>query len=63
MRNGWSCQVPARRAMERDDDVVAGWVKEVWSKLCCQNPQHELHSRAAVACTRRAIPPLGQPVR
>ncbi|OIK23392.1 transposase [Streptomyces malaysiense] len=29
-RNGWSCQVPARRAMERDDDAVAGWVKEVW---------------------------------
>lgn len=22
--NGWSCQVPARRAMERDDDAVAG---------------------------------------
>ena len=28
VRNGWSCQVPARRAMERDDDAVAGWVKE-----------------------------------
>ncbi|MFH9609578.1 winged helix-turn-helix domain-containing protein [Streptomyces sp. NPDC017448] len=29
VRNGWSCQVPARRAMERDEDAVAGWVKEV----------------------------------
>ncbi|MFH8621043.1 winged helix-turn-helix domain-containing protein [Streptomyces vietnamensis] len=29
-RNGWSRQVPARRAMERDDGVVAGWVKGVW---------------------------------
>lgn len=29
-RNGWSWQVPARRAMERDDGVVAGWVKELW---------------------------------
>ncbi|MDF9816776.1 winged helix-turn-helix domain-containing protein [Streptomyces sp. SPB162] len=29
-RNGWSWQVPARRAMERDDEAVAGWVKEVW---------------------------------
>ncbi|ALO11705.1 Putative transposase [Streptomyces venezuelae] len=28
VRNGWSCQVPARRVMERDD-AVAGWVKEV----------------------------------
>ncbi|NAS21454.1 hypothetical protein GT755_07105 [Herbidospora sp. NEAU-GS84] len=29
-RNGWSWQVPARRAMERDDGVVAGRVKKVW---------------------------------
>lgn len=28
VRNGWSCQVPVRRAMERDDDAVAGGVKE-----------------------------------
>jgi transposase len=32
IRNGWSCQVPARRAIERDDDEVAGWVKEVWPR-------------------------------
>ncbi|WP_420918691.1 IS630 family transposase [Streptomyces coelicoflavus] len=25
VRNGWSCQVPACRAMERDDEAVAGW--------------------------------------
>ncbi|MEU5840160.1 winged helix-turn-helix domain-containing protein [Streptomyces diacarni] len=31
VRNGWSCQVPARRAMERDDEALAGWVKEVWA--------------------------------
>jgi transposase len=30
VRNGWSCQVPARRAMERDDEAMAGWVKETW---------------------------------
>jgi transposase len=30
VRNGWSCQVPAHRALERDDEAVAGWVKEVW---------------------------------
>nr|WP_189281951.1 winged helix-turn-helix domain-containing protein [Streptomyces atratus] len=30
VRNGWSCQVPARRVVERDDEAVAGWVKEVW---------------------------------
>ncbi|MFJ7045148.1 winged helix-turn-helix domain-containing protein [Streptomyces sp. NPDC101112] len=26
--NGWSCQVPARRYLERNDEAVAGWVKE-----------------------------------
>ncbi|MFL9683777.1 winged helix-turn-helix domain-containing protein [Streptomyces sp. KL110A] len=30
VRNGWSRQVPARRATERDGEAVAGWVKEVW---------------------------------
>ena len=29
-RHGWSCQVPARRAVERDEAAVAGWVKETW---------------------------------
>jgi transposase len=30
VRGGWSCQVPARRALERDEGAVVGWVKEVW---------------------------------
>ncbi|MFE5597516.1 winged helix-turn-helix domain-containing protein, partial [Streptomyces sp. NPDC056549] len=29
-RRGWSHQVPARRAVERDEAAVAGWVKDVW---------------------------------
>ncbi|MFB7323425.1 winged helix-turn-helix domain-containing protein [Streptomyces sp. NPDC056190] len=29
-RRGWSHQVPARRAVERDDAAVAGWVKETF---------------------------------
>jgi transposase len=29
-RHGWSPQVPARRAVQRDDEAVATWVKEVW---------------------------------
>ncbi|WP_367141252.1 winged helix-turn-helix domain-containing protein [Streptomyces sp. STD57] len=29
-RHGWSCQQPARRAVERDEAAVAGWVKETW---------------------------------
>lgn len=29
-RHGWSHQVPARRALERDDDAAAAWAREVW---------------------------------
>lgn len=29
-RHGWSCQQPARRAVERNEAAVAGWVKETW---------------------------------
>lgn len=29
-RHGWSHQMPARRALERDDDAVAAWVEETW---------------------------------
>lgn len=29
-RLGWSVQVPARRAVERDEDAIATWVKQTW---------------------------------
>ena len=29
-RHGWSCQQPARRAIERNEAAVAGWIKETW---------------------------------
>ncbi|RDI58967.1 IS630 family transposase [Nocardia pseudobrasiliensis] len=32
-RHGWSWQVPARRAVERDDAAVAVWVKDVWPQV------------------------------
>ncbi|MFC1436638.1 winged helix-turn-helix domain-containing protein [Streptacidiphilus sp. N1-10] len=32
-RHGWSHQVPARRAVERDEGAVAGWVKETWPSV------------------------------
>ncbi|MET9082171.1 winged helix-turn-helix domain-containing protein [Streptomyces sp. NPDC004237] len=32
-RHGWTCQVPARRAIERDENLVAGWVKETWPQV------------------------------
>jgi transposase len=32
-RHGWSCQVPVRQAMERDDSAVEVWKAEVWPQL------------------------------
>jgi transposase len=32
IRHGWSGQVPARRALERDEQAVAAWVKETWQQ-------------------------------
>lgn len=30
---GWTVQVPARRAAERDEDAVATWIKETWPRV------------------------------
>jgi putative transposase len=32
-RHGWSVQVPARQALERDQDAVAAWKAEVWPDI------------------------------
>jgi transposase len=30
---GWSCQRPARRAVERNEEAVAHWVKNTWPAI------------------------------
>ncbi|GAA2165359.1 hypothetical protein GCM10009727_83930 [Actinomadura napierensis] len=32
-RNGWSVQVPGRRAIERDEQAIAAWKREVWPQV------------------------------
>jgi transposase len=32
-RLGWSRQRPARRAVERDDEAIATWVKQEWPRI------------------------------
>ncbi|MFD7291653.1 winged helix-turn-helix domain-containing protein [Streptomyces sp. NPDC059897] len=32
-RHGFSHQVPARRAMERDENAVTGWVEDTWPQV------------------------------
>ncbi|MGP3987743.1 winged helix-turn-helix domain-containing protein [Streptomyces sp. 3N207] len=50
-RHGWTCQVPARRAIERDEAAVAGWVKETW-------PHVEGPWRRSAPGPAAATPPL-----
>lgn len=35
-RNGWTCQQPVRRAIERDDGAVEVWKKQVWPQVKAQ---------------------------
>jgi transposase len=49
-RHGWSHQVPARRAIERDDAAVAGWVKETWPSA------EQLRRRGAPTSSSRTRP-------
>ncbi|MFD9633004.1 winged helix-turn-helix domain-containing protein [Streptomyces violascens] len=32
-RHGWSCQVPVRRALERDEAAIEVWKAEVWPRV------------------------------
>lgn len=32
-RHGWSHQVPARRAIERDEVAITGWIRETWPSV------------------------------
>ena len=32
-RHTWSCQVPVRRALERDEEAVKVWKAEVWPRV------------------------------
>ena len=52
-RNGWTVQVPRRRAIERDQEAVETWVKEVW-------PQVKARRRPSTpGCASRTIAPRG----
>jgi transposase len=32
-RHGWSCQVPVRQAIERDEEAIAVWKEQVWPDI------------------------------
>ena len=36
---GWSCQKPARRAKERDEEAIARWMKVEWPSIQKRGPK------------------------
>ncbi|WP_163753257.1 winged helix-turn-helix domain-containing protein [Mycobacterium botniense] len=56
-RLGWSRQRPARRAVERDDQAIATWVKSDWPRIKkargAAAPGSSSKTRADSPCSRR----------
>ncbi|WP_436892181.1 winged helix-turn-helix domain-containing protein [Nocardiopsis dassonvillei] len=39
---GWSVQVPARRAIERDEEAIAAWIEQTWPQIEKRKPNRGL---------------------
>ena len=52
-RGGWSCQQPARRAIERDDGAVKVWPQEVWPQVERPRPTWARTSASRTSPARR----------
>ncbi|MFI7226887.1 winged helix-turn-helix domain-containing protein [Nonomuraea angiospora] len=50
-RHGWSVQVPARRALERDEQAIATWKAEVWPAV---KPPRRTWAPTSASKTRQA---------
>jgi putative transposase len=50
-RHGWSCQVPVRQAMERDEEAIAVWKDQVWPDI---KAQRATWAPSSASRTRRA---------
>lgn len=48
---GWSPQKPARRAVERDEAAIAGWIKEDWPRV---KKTPRIGARPSSSSTKRA---------
>jgi transposase len=56
-RLGWSRQRPARRAVERDDEAIATWIKKDWPRIKkargAAAPGSSSKTRAGSRCSHR----------
>lgn len=50
-RHGWSVQVPAQRALERDEQAIATWKAEVWPAV---KPPRRTWAPTSASKTRQA---------
>jgi transposase len=60
-RHGWSCQVPVRQAMERDDEAVAVWKDQVWPDIKGPRVTWVPSSASRTRQARGSVPPGGVP--
>jgi hypothetical protein len=60
-RHGWSCQVPVRQAIERDEAAIAMWKAEVWPEIkappATWAPTSVSRTRPGRGCGRRRDAP------
>ena len=56
-RLGWSRQRPARRALERDDEAIATWVKQEWPRLKKGRAAGAPGSSSRTRAASRSCPP------
>ena len=52
-RNGFTVQVPARRAVERDEEAIAAWRSETWADV---KPPRRPGTRGSASRTKPASP-------
>jgi putative transposase len=60
-RHGWSCQVPVRQAMERDDAAVAVWKDQVWPDIKAPRVTWAPSSASRTRQARGRVPPGDAP--
>ena len=59
---GWSCQRPAGRALERDEEKIRRWKQQRWPEIKKnpkRGPHHRLHRRKLTERTPAPLPHLG----
>src|SRR3954465_13364594 len=60
-RLGWSVQMPARRAAERDEEQISAWREETWPRIKDRGGPGRLGSLRRRVRPRGSRPPTGRP--